>query len=117
MKKKIENEIEELLAKIEDNYQNQNKKFGIMSFITNIKQLNLFRLILIIVLVILLITNGFFVFEGLIFFSLVGIALLVGYILIKQYSRPVKRWRGKVIKDYYPQKNLLDNIKDFFTKK
>tara|TARA_B110000263_G_C14934615_1_gene340860 strand:+ start:222 stop:575 length:354 start_codon:yes stop_codon:yes gene_type:complete len=117
MKKKIENEIEELLAKVEDDHQKQNRKFGITAFMANIKQLNLFRLISIIVLVILLITNGFFVVEGLIIFFLVGFALLIGYILIKQYNRPVKRWRGKVIKDYYSQKNFLHNIKDFFTKK
>ena len=120
MKKDVENEIEELLAQIENKYQDQNE----ISFINSIgqifKKLNMLRflsVILIITLFVLMITNGVIILEFFIISVIFLAVVIIGYLVYSHYQHPVKRWRGEIIDDYYDKKTITQIIKSFFIKK
>ena len=119
MKKNVENEIEELLAQIENKYQYHNNASDtnfILSILKKLKILKLFTGILIITLSILLITNGVIAIEPLIIFCALFFIFLAGYKFLGKFNRPAKRWRGEVIEDDYISKSISQIIKSFFFK-
>ena len=120
MKKNVEKEIEDLLAQIEDKYNDQDK-ISITNFISSIfKKLNLLKIlsaILTIILSILMIANGVISLEPVIIAGVLLFIFIVGYFVFRQYQQPVKRWRGEIIDDYYNKKTFTQLIKSFFIKK
>tara|TARA_B100000676_G_scaffold311243_1_gene380399 strand:+ start:1465 stop:1827 length:363 start_codon:yes stop_codon:yes gene_type:complete len=120
MKKDVENEIEELLEQIENKYQNHNNSSLLDYVVSIIKKLNIVKIfssILIIILSILMITNGVITLESLVILGVFLIIIVIGFSIFRQYQRPVKRWRGEIIEDYYNRKTVIQIIKSFFTKK
>ena len=119
MKKDVENEIEELLAQIENKYKDQNE-ISFINFIGLIfKKLNILRflsVILIITLSVLMITNGVIILEFFIISSIFLAVAIIGYLVYSHYQHTVKRWRGEIIEDY-DKKTVTQIIKSFFIKK
>ena len=93
MKKDVENEIEELLAQIENKYKDQNE-ISFINFIGLIfKKLNILRflsVILIITLSVLMITNGVIILEFFIISSIFLAVAIIGYLVYSHYQQPVK---------------------------